>query len=227
MGRNLLPVGGIGGHGAGDAAIDDAFFKRWDHFGESHCHGCAADTFDEITQGGGVDADFLAIEVFDPVDFRVAPERLAWERVQHQELGVVDFGECFFERREIRLGHFALSVDVLCQRRQVRAFEDRVFGGDVARQTEGKVKHAVFHEAHDFKAFEAKTGLRLDIANDFATRGFGEAFVEERRFVFLEIGQAGPCANSLENDRVLGKGRTGGQGQGGGQGCEFLHGYLR
>mmetsp|Transcript_4654 Transcript_4654/g.7363 ORF Transcript_4654/g.7363 Transcript_4654/m.7363 type:complete len:373 (+) Transcript_4654:519-1637(+) len=224
VGRNLVPFGRVGRHGAGDGAIDDTFFKGRDHFGKRDRDGCTANAFDKITQGGGIDADLLAFEVRDTVYLAIAPQSLAGERIQHQKLGVIDIRKGGFQSGEIGVGHLALRVDVLGQRGQVRPLKDRVFSGDIARQAKGEVKHPVLDQTHDLEPFEAQARLGLDLADDLAIRRLVEARVKERLFVLLVVGQARPGADRVQDNGAVCECGPGCHRQSGECGCDFFHG---
>jgi len=124
-----VPAGLVGGHGAGDAAIDRAALQGGHDIAEGNCHARGAERLDEIALRGALNANLLALDVRQPLDRRVAVEHLRRPRVVVQHARAVFLLERGVQNRRVGIDGLAGHVEGLGHAGNVDALDGGILGG--------------------------------------------------------------------------------------------------
>ena len=138
----------------------------------------------------------------------MAPDELTWPTEGAEIASVKDFVETLADHRLIGTDQLACLFEVGRSAGKVNTLQGRIFRRHIAVDAMRDVKHAKFQKTHDFPAFEAEFGDRVNLCLDFPAGGFGHVAAIKWLLKIVIIRQVGPGADCLDLDILdLGGGR--------------------
>ena len=149
------------------------------HVAEGHGHRRCAHAFNEVGHGAVEAADFLALEITNSGDRRVAPNHSGANGPNAHEAQFVFLGKQFGQNRPVGIVHLPVFGQIAGQARKIEHLVTGVVTGCETNDVGYEIEQAHLEHAEDFVALEPQLVDGHDVCRDLAVAGLADLVAPE------------------------------------------------